>query len=233
MGEMAIRILLIIALVWSCGAGLLPESYASESEALGTGDFSLKGFGTLGLARTDTDGIQYARDLSQQGGIGKNWSSKIDTVLGVQAGYQFNDELEGTIQAISRYRYDGSYRPEISWAFLRYVPDPSVHIRAGRLGTEFYMLADSREVGYSYLTVRTPPDYFGTLVFSYFDGVDTVLTAPLGNGLIRGKLFYGHSPEKATFIGDIPVNLVGSSLYGGYLDYLNDPWQFRLSRALV
>lgn len=194
---------------------------------------TLRGFGTIGIARSDNDQAQFVRDLSQPEGLTTDWSGKIDSMIGLQAGYRFDGELEGVVQAISRYRYDGSYRPEISWAFLRYDPDPALNLRVGRLGTEFYMQADSRLVGYSNLTVRPPPDYFGPLVFSYFDGLDIDATAPVGNGLLRGKLFAGISPETTPFVADITWDLSGSWLVGGYLDYLAGPWQVRIGHAQV
>lgn len=194
---------------------------------------SIKGFGTLGVARSDSDDAQFVRDLSQPYGLTTEWSGKVDSVIGLQASYQFDNEFEGVLQAMSRYRYDGSYRPEISWAFLRYDPTPALSLRAGRLGTEFYMLSDSRLVGYANLTVRPPPDYFGPLVFSYHDGFDAGATWQAGGGLLRGKFFAGVSPETTPFFADITWDLSGSLLVGGHLDYLAGPWQLRYSHARV
>lgn len=204
------------------------------SACAGAEVFSLKGFGTLGLARSDQEGAEYVRDLSQPHGVTRSWSSRIDSVLGVQGDYRVNSELEGVAQVISRYRYDGSRRPELSWAFLRYEPNPHLDLRAGRLGTEFYMMADSRLVGYSNLTVRPPPEYFGSLVFSYLDGLDLASAWPLGGDtLLRGKVFAGKSPETSPFAGGATWDLSGSLLLGGHLDWLSGPWQIRLGHAQV
>ena len=225
--------ILLLASTMAIGAaGLADASETTEPEAAGP-RFTLNGFGTLGLARSDDDDIQFVRDLSQPYGLTREWSAKIDSMLGLQGSYQFSDRLEGVLQVISRYRYDGSYRPEVSWGFLRYDPSPTLSLRAGRLGTEFYMMADSRMVGYANLTVRPPPDYFGPLVFSYLDGLDAGLTTPVGNGLLRGKLFAGISPEKTPMQGNIAWDLAGSLLVGGHLDYLSGPWQVRFSHAQV
>ncbi len=225
----------ILFLTWCIALGAATNASAAEQsdEGMVSSRFSLQGFGTLGIARSDTDSAQYVRDLSQPGGLSTNWSGKIDSLIGLQANYRFNDELTGVAQVISRYRYDGSYRPELSWAFLRYDPDPTLNLRLGRLGTEFYMLADSREVGYANLTVRPPPDYFGTLVFSYVDGFDVSKTVPVGHGLLRGKLFAGRSPETTAFDKNVSWDLSGSLLIGGYIDYLNGPWQVRLSHDQI
>lgn len=218
------------------GLGLLLAASAGGQEnaaAPSPPPLTLHGFGTLGLARSSSDHAEYIRDLSQPHGLTTDWSGKIDTVLGLQANLALGPRTEGVVQAISRYRYDGSHTPEISWAFVKHDFSPDFQVRAGRLGTEFYMLADSRLIGYSNLTVRPPPDFFVPLIFSNFDGADLSLGHKLAGGLLRGKLYYGRSPEHTPFFGDITWNLEGSRLYGGHLDYFSGPWQFRAGHSIV
>lgn len=196
--------------------------------------FSLKGFGTLGIARSSNDSVQYVRDLSQPDGLTRNWSGNLDSLLGLQANLHFSEQTEGVVQVVSRYRYDGSYTPEVTWAFLRHDFSPQLSVRAGRLGTEFYMLADSRLVGYANLTVRPPPDYYGALIFSYLDGLDVSATAPVADGLLRGKLYAGVSQEQTPFNkNNLLWNLEDSLIVGGHVDYLRGPWQFRLGHAQI
>lgn len=187
---------------------------------------TVHGFGTFGLARSSSDQVEFVRDLSQPGGAGRHWSAKIDSVFGLQANLRLSERIDGVAQAVSRYRHDGSFRPELTWGFLRFDPNPNWSLRAGRLGTEFYMLADSRLVGYSYLTVRPPNDYFGTLPFSHIDGIDGQATMPMAGGLVRGKLFAGVTREKAP-LADRLWDLNGSRMTGGYLDYQSGSWQWR------
>ena len=208
---------------------------AASGEARPTSGPSIKlsGFGTLGLAHSDNDSAQYVRDLSQPDGLKSGWSGKTDSNLGLQANVRFNAENELVIQGVSRYRYDGTYNPELTWAFLRHDFSPDVSARVGRLGTEFYMLADSRLVGYSNLTVRPPPDYYAPMVFNYFDGADISAATRMGSGLLRGKLFTGFAAEKLPFVDNINWNLAGSLIAGGYADYLTGPWQIRLGQTRV
>jgi hypothetical protein len=204
-----------------------------QSVADGMPGFTLQGFGTLGMTRTNDDNAQFVRDLSQPKGAGKSWAASVDSLLGVQANLQFTPQTEAVVQAVSRYHADGSYAPELTWAFLRHDFSPDFSLRAGRLGTEFYMLGDSRLVGYSNLSVRPPPDFYGSLVFTYIDGLDASATLPVANGLLRGKLYGGISPEKTPYAQGITWDLSGSLMLGGYLDYLTGPWQVRLSHAQV
>ena len=195
---------------------------------------SLHGFGTLGVTRTTTDSAQYVRDLSQPNGADTQWTGSVDSLLGIQANVRIDPSTEGVVQVVSRYHADSSYRPELTWAFLRHDFSPDFSLRAGRLGTEFYMLGDSRLVGYSNLNVRPSSDFYGSLVFSYIDGLDASATLPVASGLLRGKVFWGKSPEKTPYAPPgILWDLQGSELAGGYLDYSTGPWQFRLSHAQV
>lgn len=194
---------------------------------------SLQGFGTLGLTRGNDDNAQLVRDLSQPNGAGTQWSTKVDSLLGVQANIHFSPATEGVVQLVSRYHADSSYRPELTWAFLRHDFSPDFSLRVGRLGTEFYMLGDSRLVGYANLSVRPPTDFYGSLIFSYIDGVDVTLTRPVASGLLKGKLFAGQSPESTPYAPGILWDLSGSQLVGGYLEYSSGPWQFRVSHAQV
>jgi hypothetical protein len=195
-------------------------------------NLSLRGFGTLGVARSSSDQAEFVRDLSQPKGISNHWSARNDSVLGVQANWQATQSLELVGQVVSRYHYDDSHDPELMWAFAKWEPDARVSFRAGRIGADFMMLADSRLVGYSYLPVRPSADFFGPLFFSHFDGADATLTLPLANGLVRGKLFAGATHEKATGAPGI-WDTSGSPVGGFVLDYLTGPWQLRASATSI
>lgn len=221
-------VLLAIALFASCGVQGADDERFEPLPA-----FTLKGFGTVGVARSNDDNAEFVRDLSQPNGLKGHWSGKLDSVLGLQADFRLSEKTSAVVQGITRYRYDGSWRPELSWAFLRHDFSPDVTARVGRLGTEFYMLADSRLVGYSNLTIRPAPEYYGPLVLSYFDGVDVSATAPLGPGLLRGKLFAGLAAEKTPFAEPLTWDLRDSPMVGGHLDYLVGAWQFRLGHAQI
>jgi len=206
--------------------------YAQDTETSPTGTFfKIKGFGTLGLARSDTNSAEYVRDLSQPRGLTKNWSSDLDSVVGLQANLRLAEHTEGIVQLISRYRSNGSYDPEISWAFLRHAFSPDFEVRAGRLGTEFYMLSDSRLIGYSNTPARPSVEFYGPLVFSYFDGIDATASKDVGNGILRLKFYAGHSPEETSGHDPVTWNLDGTRLLGGNVDYFVGPWQFRIAHA--
>lgn len=194
---------------------------------------SIRGFGTIGLARSSSDHAEFVRDLSQTIGLrGGQWSGRIDSILGLQANWQANSELEFVGQVVSRLHYDRSHNPELMWAFAKWEPDARVSLRAGRIGADFMMLADSRLVGYSYMPVRPSSDFFGPLFFSHFDGADVSVTLPFGDDLVRGKLFAGKTQEKAASVIGI-WDTSGSPVGGIVLDYLTGPWQFRANATRI
>lgn len=213
-------------------AGFAVGAARAETGALES-SLSLRGFGTLGLARSSSDHAEFVRDLSQPVGIrGGQWSGRIDSILGLQANWQATPEIELVGQVVSRLHYDRSHNPELMWTFAKWEPDPRLMLRGGRIGADFMMLADSRLVAYSYLTVRPPTDFFGPLFFSHFDGADVSGTLPLGNGLVRGKLFAGKTQEKSA--GTLGVwDTSGSPVRGLVFDYVTGPWNVRLNSARI
>lgn len=225
---LACRQLGCLAALLSLALPALGDEAAADHAAV-----TLRGFGTLGLASSSSDQAEFVRDLSQaHGPRAGRWSGRTDSLLGLQANWQASREIELVGQVVSRYRYDGSYRPELMWGFLSWAATPSLNLRAGRLGTDFFMLADSRLVGYSYLPVRPPTDYFGALPFSYIEGIDAVATLPVAGGILRGKLYGGFSREKAP-LADRLWNLDGSRMLGGHLEFQLGAWQLRGSRATL
>ena len=216
------------ALAALVAALLIVTPVLAEEEA----SLVFRGFGTLGAIQTSTDQAEFVRDLSQPSGATNRLDGRVDSILGLQANWRLTPELEAVVQVVSRYRYDKTYKPEISWAYLKYDPTPQVTLRAGRLGTEFFMTADSRQVGYSYLTVRPPGDFFWYLPFYSINGADAALTVPLGEDVLRAKVYYGISEGNIPY-GDKQWNLDGSAMIGGYLEHQMGAWLLRASYANI
>jgi hypothetical protein len=194
--------------------------------------FSVSGFGTVGAVRTSSDDVEFVRDISQPRGARSQWNGRVDSVFGLQASWRMTPEFEAVVQGVSRYRYDRTFTPEIAWAYLKYEPNPALSLRFGRLGTEFFMLADSRMVGYSYLTVRPPGDYFWYLPFFSVNGADAALTVPLGDNMLHGKIYYGIADGKIP-LADRQWKIDGSPLMGAYLEYQTGAWVLRGSYANI
>lgn len=213
-----------------CLIALLSVSAAAAAQE--DADFTLRGFGTLGLARSTNGQAEVARDLLQPRGVSDHWSGKIDSNLGVQANYVASDSVEAVAQAVSRYNHKGNFNPDLTELLVKYDPSAYLSLRGGRVSTDFFMHGDSRLIGYSQLVVRPNIDYFSSLAVAYLDGADAQATVPLGDGLLRGKVYYGFLGEKLPFADGI-LNLRGSRSIGGYLDYQVDNWQWRGGMAQI
>jgi hypothetical protein len=172
--------------------------------------------------------MDFLRDLSQQNGAAAGkWHARPDSLLGLQLHAHLREDLEGVVQVVSRYHDVNSFTPELEWGFLRLTPSPSLVLRAGRLGTDLYLNADSRRVGYANLTVRPPVDVFGGLPLYHMDGLDAALTRPLGEGLFQAKAYAGYTDETVPIDRQL-WDLKGTFLSGLNLDYQFHGWSYRL-----
>lgn len=204
------------------------------------------GFGTLGAVHNQGDGAAFIRDITQpKGATNRGISFDLDSRVGVQANYPISDSVEAVAQIVSRYRQENDYRPELTWGFLKYTFNDMLEMRAGRIGFDAYIGADSRDVGYSYLWVRPPVEYYGTLLFPYEDGGDIVLRGPVLSGVGRAKFYTGITRQQAgslleqrEWAGNMTVDPIGSTqdmnksrVTGGFVEYQDNHWIGRLGVA--
>lgn len=205
-------------------AALFPCTWVSAQQTAGTehAGFALSGFGTLGAARSSNPDAELLRDVSQPDGAGRQWSAKIDSIVGLQGNLHLRPDLELVAQVVSHYRQSGNFAPELTWAFAKYDLNPRFSFRVGRIGTEFLMQSDSRMVGYSYLPVRPSVDFFGGIPINYADGADVQVRWPMGDGVFRASAFTGVARESLR-----TYNTNGSPAAKGSLGYDTGPWQLR------
>lgn len=159
------------------------------------GKLSLSGFGTVGVSRTNTDEALFNYP-GQGGGSDRSASFNPDTKLGLQGTYKATNTLSATAQVLTKYRYDGEYKPDFEWAFAKWQALPSLAVRVGRIGAPFFMVSDFRDVGYANTAIRPPLDVYGQVPVSSVDGGDisyqtnlntTTLTATLWGGQTKAK----------------------------------------------
>lgn len=210
---------------------LLTLAFSPPLQAQGLHDdsrLSFNGFGTLGLVHSNIDEAEFIRNIGQPEGVSDGWSADVDSLLGLQVGFAASETVDAVVQAVSRYHHTGDYSPEMTWAFLRYVPDPSLQLRAGRLGWDVYMLSDARHVGYAYLWARPPVDHFGILQLNHIDGADVTVKRPVGGGLAWAKLFAGRSDGTVYLDDDFVLESEKTRVLGGHINYETGPWHWRL-----
>ncbi len=152
------------------------------------------GFLTAGAAINDQAHVAELRDLGDNLGIphrGDYWAP--DSRLGIQWDQQLSHRLAATVQVVAAHQVAQTFNNSVQWAFLRYNWTSAWTLRLGRTGVDAFMLSDHRNVGYSYLWVRPPVEFYGYLPLYSEDGADLQYEHQLGDGLLMVKVFGGTS----------------------------------------
>src|SRR3984885_11892295 len=114
---------------------LLLRSHAAEADN-GLNDlgsmFTYSGFGTLGVARSDTNQAEFVTG-NQMAGATENFDYKTDSKLGLQGTFAPTRWLSGTVQALAEVRNSPDFTTQIEWAYLKVQPIDNLSIRYGKL----------------------------------------------------------------------------------------------------
>lgn len=189
--------------------------------------FRLSGFGTVSGVTSDTNQVQYTPyPGGQPNGVAKDWSWDIDSLLGVQLNANLTDKISGVAQILSKRNAANSYQPQIEWAFLSYKATPELQVRAGRLGSPFYMVSDYRNVNYANPWIRPPADIYGQVAFSYHDGIDLLLQKPIGDSSLSVQLYAGKS-ENRLWAPNSTFDLELNNRVGGNVTFETGPYSVR------
>jgi hypothetical protein len=218
------------ALLCAVAAALIGPAGAADLDGK---RITLRGFGTLGATTQDSDGIEFRRNFGQTHGVASgDIELYSDSIAGVQIDARLNSGIDVMAQAVTRQRTDGSWRPEVSQAFVRWSPDESLALRAGRVSYDIYLLAESRQVGYSYLAVRPSPEFYGMIANDAIDGADFAYARRVGRGLVRARVFGGDGSSGIALVDGTHSDATGS-VYGASIDYIYRGWMARAAYANV
>lgn len=208
-------------------AALFLAAAAASAQDMAADRFTFRGFGTLAATWQDAEGVDYRRFIGQPRGVAEGEVElHTDSIAGAQVDFALHQVLSISVQALTRLRPDGDWHLGVSQAYLRYSPDDSLVLRAGRLGYDIYLLAESRQVGYSYLAMRPSPEIYGLLGSDEVDGADVTYTHRLGRGLARMRLFGGGSSNQVAFVDGSYID-TDAEIYGAVFDYLYRGWTAR------
>jgi hypothetical protein len=202
-----------------CWTGRAPAADAEKSAF--SSDFSIQGFGTLGAARSTNGDVGILRSIRQPRGIDNHWSAKQDSLLGIQAQYRFNDQVGATLQAASYYNEHGSFKPNLTAAYLKFDLDPRFFVRIGRVPLDLLMLADTRMVGYSYIPIRPVSEAYN-VPMNYVDGASARWNLPVGEGVLSLDAAVGLAREAFP-----RYDFSGTKTAKGGISYEVGSWQFR------
>ncbi len=207
---------------------MTPLQFARADE-LGDSRFVVRGFGTLGATTHGTDGVEFRRNTGQaHGAEADEIDFGTDSIAGLQFDARLASKFDVVLQGVTRQRSDGDWVPQVTQGFIRWSPDDSFVARVGRVGYDIYLLAESRQVGYSYLAVRPSPEFYGQITNDEIDGADLSFTRRVGRGLMRARAFGGVGSGELAFADGSESNTHGN-VYGATLDYIWRGWTGRIA----
>ncbi len=156
------------------------------------GEISISGFGSVIVGAADHDLIDGPFDLPAEPAFARYYDDKPsfepDSVLGVQFRAEINERASATVQLIS----EGSdeWDTKVDMAYLSYLVNDQITVRAGHLRIPFFVYSDFVNVGYAYPWI-TPPFEIYNSPFNNLDGVDVIYRTSFGSVDAMFQAYYG------------------------------------------
>lgn len=194
--------------------------------------FQFTGFGSIGLTKGGNDELGIRQNYSQHGEYGGDWQFKTDSSLGFQINADFNRSFDAVVQVLARDQVSNSFERSIEWAFLRYRPTSTIDIRVGRMALDMFNISEYRNVGFAYLEIRPPVEFYGPVPLSNIDGVDLMFSNRVVGGILQSKFFFGQAKDKIFFEGD-SYNINFKPTYGINLSFQKGSWKTRFTLIKV
>lgn len=150
----------------------------------------------------------------------------MDSLIGAQINARLTSQLDAAVQLVLKERAVQTLEQSLELAFIGWRPWPDTKIRAGRLGIDFYLLSDYRNVSYAYLWERPPIEFYGPGLPLHFDGVDLSHRVAFAGGDLIFKLIWGWSDYSIDMRDGFDPELVRADpLWGGRVSFERGPWR--------
>ena len=175
----------------------LALSAAHAAEAISSDDgagslVSLRGFGTVGVAKVTNGRYGAISSFAQQHPVRNNWSPYLDSVLGLQADIKASNNNTLVLQGM--WRPGDSDRPLLQLGYWESRPWVSTKFRIGRIPTPMFRETEYFHIGYARLAARPAmPVYTKLSAISHLDGGDFRWQFESGDWVYGLQLFGGRS----------------------------------------
>lgn len=188
----------------------------------------LSGYGTLGYVQDDRTDIVAIRDISQRpnSNMGRG-SFQRDSRIGVQGEYRISPTLDLVGQAVFRDQVTKDIPNSFELAYAGFKPTPHLDVRVGRLGYDAFLMADIRNVGYTYPWVRPFTEFYGWIPMFSVDGGDIAYSIQENKTRWRLKAQAGHS-RTGLPVGDSKLNFKTDDLFNLTVSRRSGPWEAKL-----
>lgn len=160
-----------------CAAIMVPLVYYAPLAAAQSSEaprFSINGFGTVGVVRSNMDRADMISDFFDPEGAGHSGtlSPEVDSRLGLQLTTDLSSKISNVVQVVMEQQHDDTWKPHVEWANLKYQVNPNLYVRVGRIVLPGVMASEYRKVGYALPWVRPPLEVYGIEPVSNNDGID-------------------------------------------------------------
>lgn len=189
-------------------------------------------FGTISSSLLNNDDIIPTNERGQPDTYNGKFSYLVDSLVGLQADSQFGQNFSATLQMVLKDRAEDSFKESIELACVSWKATSNLTFRVGRLGADFYMLSDYRNVGFAYLWQRPPIEFYGPVLLTNFDGADLSYSTSLESGQISIKVFSGYR-KKAIIMeqNSKAVDTDSKAIIGVSLNYDTNDWRVHAGYA--
>ncbi len=154
--------------------GMTAAGLARADDRPALPSWSLRGFGSAGVAYSDNADADYTSSILKASGVGASgrWSSGLDSRIGAQLTVKLAPRWSAVLQVIDEQNQDKHFQPSVEWANIKYQASADLALRFGRIALPTFIAADYRKIGYAYPWVRPPVEVYGALTLTNSDGVD-------------------------------------------------------------
>lgn len=158
------------------------------------------GYGTLSVVHSDYDQADFTSSILKETGAGatRSYAANIESRLGAQVGVKLDKKWSAVVQVGLEQRFDGSYRPQVEWANVKYQATPDLALRVGRIALPIFLAADYRKIGYAYPWARTPNEVYGGVPITNSDGADLAYRWQASGVKYTTEAFYGRTSVHLT-----------------------------------
>jgi hypothetical protein len=199
--------------LWLAAASFTLAAAPALADRSITDMFTYNGFGTAGVARTDTNAAEFV-NTGQNLGATENFDWKTDSKLGLQGTVAPTSWLSGTVQALAEERFTNHISTEMEWAFIKLSPLPGLSFRGGKMALPTFLVSDSRNVGYANTWLRAPDEVYGPAAFDTFTGYDVSYQHAVGKYTLTVGALAGSALANYMLYPGVPTNLQGHELRG-------------------
>ena len=186
---------------------MLAQPCIADVKALS--NIKISGFGSIVGNVTDHEGAGYLRHAKV--------TDKPDLVRETRVGIQFNIPFSKKIEFITQFtgdHQDDTYSVNAEWVIGKWTINDMFTLRAGRMVVPVFAQSDTINVHYAHPMIRNPSEQYEMLPISNFNGIDLLVSIPIGDNFLVAQPYYGSTELQSPFgfSGTVTTTLEG--IYG-------------------